>query len=328
MQEYTIGRYRGELALVFHDSTGKRRRYKLDTVDPREAELRAPALYAELTRPKGTHIGDLWKAYEQDMQGRAIVTTMGYTWRALERRFSHLPVGQVTEADILAHTAERRAAGIRDSTLHTELGHLRMVFRWAFKKKLIDVLPEVPRPSRAPHSEKHLTREHAGALIRAAHLPHIRLYVVLAMGTGARNGAILDLTWDRCDFISGRVNLRNPAITRPHKGRAIVPMNNMVRRELEVAKARALSDYVVEWAGGKVSSVRRALNVSAEKAGVGKVSPHMLRHSAAVHMAEGGIPMEEIAQFLGHNDVNVTRRVYARYSPDYLRGAAAVLEYD
>jgi integrase len=32
-------------------------------------------------------------------------------------------------------------------------------------------------------------------------------------------------------------------------------------------------------------------------------------------MAEAGIPMEEIAQYLGHANVEVTRKVYARYSP-------------
>ena len=43
-------------------------------------------------------------------------------------------------------------------------------------------------------------------------------------------------------------------------------------------------------------------------------------------MAEGGIPMAGIAQFLGHKDSRVTERVYARFSPNYLRGAASMLE--
>lgn len=43
-------------------------------------------------------------------------------------------------------------------------------------------------------------------------------------------------------------------------------------------------------------------------------------------MAEAGIPMEEIAQYLGHANVEVTRKVYARYSPEYLRKAASALE--
>jgi hypothetical protein len=45
-------------------------------------------------------------------------------------------------------------------------------------------------------------------------------------------------------------------------------------------------------------------------------------------MAEAGLSMEVIAQYLGHEDINVTRKKYARYSPTYLREAAAALEYD
>jgi integrase len=36
--------------------------------------------------------------------------------------------------------------------------------------------------------------------------------------------------------------------------------------------------------------------------------------------------MAEIAQFLGHSSESVTYRVYARFSPDHLRRAAAALE--
>jgi integrase len=43
-------------------------------------------------------------------------------------------------------------------------------------------------------------------------------------------------------------------------------------------------------------------------------------------MAEGGVPMSEIAQYLGHSSTRVTETVYARYSPTYLRGAAKALE--
>jgi hypothetical protein len=35
-------------------------------------------------------------------------------------------------------------------------------------------------------------------------------------------------------------------------------------------------------------------------------------------MAEDEVPMQQIAQYLGHNDSRTTERVYARFSPDYL----------
>lgn len=43
-------------------------------------------------------------------------------------------------------------------------------------------------------------------------------------------------------------------------------------------------------------------------------------------MAEAGVPMEEIAQFLAHSNVEITRKVYARFSPNHLRQAAKALE--
>jgi len=37
--------------------------------------------------------------------------------------------------------------------------------------------------------------------------------------------------------------------------------------------------------------------------------------------------MAEISQFLGHSSTRVTEQVYARFSPDYLRGAADTLVF-
>ena len=56
-------------------------------------------------------------------------------------------------------------------------------------------------------------------------------------------------------------------------------------------------------------------------------TPHMLRHSAAVWMAEARTPMEEIAAYLGHKNPLITARVYARFHPDYLRRGAKALTW-
>lgn len=263
------------------------------------------------------------------MEGRAVVGTMKYTWRALERRFGDKRPSDVTAAECLLHTNERQAAGIMDGTIHTELGHLRTVLLWAAKKGHITAAPHIERPPKPPPKEAHLTKAECARLMRAAaEQPHLRLYVILALTTGARTGAILDLTWDRVDFKRKRIDLRNPEITVPHKGRAIVPMNATLEKALVHAKPGSASRYVIEYGSQQIGSVKRSLATAAEVAGLGKVSPHMLRHSAAVHMAEEGIGMEEIAQFLGHSNLKMTRQVYARFSPDYLHEAAAALEYD
>ncbi|MCE8440887.1 hypothetical protein LZ187_14095 [Rhodovulum sulfidophilum] len=44
-------------------------------------------------------------------------------------------------------------------------------------------------------------------------------------------------------------------------------------------------------------------------------------------MAEAGVPISEISQYLGHSNVSVTARVHAWDSPNRLRRAAGVPDF-
>lgn len=330
-EPYTIQCFRDRLALVYKDNAGTRHRYQLNTTDEREASLLAPSLYAELIRPKGRTCGELWEAYKHAKAGKASMETRPYAWKALEERFSAKPGDSITDEDCNAHIAERRSAGIKDGTLYTELTLLRTILKWSEKKGFIAKAPEILRPSQPVRKEGHLTKDQCLKLIDAAGHPHIKLFITLALGTGARNAAILGLTWARCDFRRELIDLRDPALSHVHKGRAIVPMTNRVLGALLDAYCHSTIEHVIEWHSKRVLSVKRSIKTTAKSAGLEKftpaVSPHLFRHSAAVHMAEDGVEMEVIAQFLEHKDVNVTRRIYARFSPDYLRRAARALDY-
>ncbi len=324
MSEWRITRLRGKLALTF-ERDGKRHRHSLGTDDPRQAYLIAPALYSELTRPAGRTVQDIWTAYTVDKAGKAVLVTMEYTWKALRERFGSRNGESITKEDCRAHTAARRQAGIGDGTIHTELGHLRTVLVWAEKNRLIEKAPQIERPSKPDPKDRYLTREEAQRVLACAKTPHLRTAIHLMLGTAARVTAILELTWDRVDFDRKLIHLRNPDDKVKRKGRAIVPINSTLLTALRDAKAGALTDYVVEWAGEPVKSLKRGIATAAREAKVKGVSAHVFRHTAAVWMAEAGVPMEEISQYLGHSNAEITRRVYARYSPDHLRKAAEAL---
>lgn len=56
------------------------------------------------------------------------------------------------------------------------------------------------------------------------------------------------------------------------------------------------------------------------------LSPYVLRHSAGVWMAQAGVDLAEIAEYMGHESLETTRKHYARFHPDHLRAAGKALE--
>ena len=251
--------------------------------------------------------------------------TMGFEGRSLLPVLGHLRPDQLERLHVQDYIAARRKAGRKDGTIWTELGHLRTSLRWAVDNRMIDHAPKIERPPKPAPKDRWLTKSEARRLIEAADALHIALAIRLMLATAGRVGAILDLTWDRVVFDRGEIDLRADA-TGPRKGRARVPMNAGVRKALEEARKVALSEYVIEWNGKQVASIKTGFNKAVTRSQLHSVTPHVLRHSAAVWMASEGVAMEKIAQYLGHSNVSVTFSTYARFAPDHLREESEILD--
>jgi len=328
MRTHRIGRLKGRFVVTWQDEGGTRRRYRLaaETARDAESEARDVLRAATLSRDR-LSVADIWAAYRDDLGDRPTGKTMAYTGIPILEHFGHLRPDQVSVEDCRAYAAWRAASGRSAGTSWTELGHLRSALVWAHTKaRLIDFAPHVWRPEKPAPKERYLTHPEINRLLAAECEPHIRLAILLMLTTAGRVGAVLDLTWLRVDFERGQINLRADSIG-PRKGRAVVPMNATLRAALEQARQAALTEHVVEWAGRPVKSIRRGFTAAVDNAGLKDVSPHTLRHTAAVHMAAGGVPMSKISQFLGHSSTAVTERIYARFAPDHLTDAAAILDF-
>lgn len=333
MREFRIGRLNGRFVATWWVD-GERKRYRLKAVSAKEAESEALDVFRlQSHKAADLTVKALWDAYRADKTGRRVAAAMLHEWQSIGPHFGHFRPDQVTDDLCRAYTAMRRSTKARnklgmvqDGSIWTELGHLRSVMNWAAEKRLIAYAPTIERPAKPAPRDRYLSAAECARLIEAAAVPHIKLAIMLMLSTAARVGAVLDLTWDRVDFQRNQIRLRlDDSTTR--KGRATVPMNAGLRAALSAAHESAISDYVIEWAGEQVKSIKTGFNSAVADARLENVSPHVLRHTAAVHMAEGGITMSEISNYLGHEDERITAKVYARFSPGHLQKAADILDF-
>ncbi|KHQ52367.1 Phage integrase [Mameliella alba] len=331
MPDISIGRFRGGLCVYWADaSTGKRRRHRLEARTRKEAEAEALAVYRRETasaRNGVATVSDVWEEYRRDLGTKPTAKTMGYTGKSVLAYFGALPPSQITKAMCIDYGRSRMDEdGVSQGTVWTELGHLRSALRFAEDTRMIDRAPKIWRPEKPQTDKRILNAGEMRALLDATRAPHVRLAVALLLGTAARVGAILDLTWDRVDLDRGVINLRlDDAATR--KGRAVLPMNKTTRAALEAAYEAALSDYVIEHGGRPVKSIRNGFTSAVDRAKLGHVRIHDLRHTAAVTMLVAGVPLEKVSQVLGHSNTAVTFSTYGRFLPSHMQDAVDVLDF-
>jgi integrase len=326
---YKIVPVRGVLCAEWKEADGRRRRASLGTTDTGEAMARVRDLDRRLRaerRPKVIDVTYAWKGKRDSLGTRAAGAAMDSRGKALLPVLGHLRADLIPEEAIDAYIAKRRAAGRNDGTIVGELKQLRASLAWALQKGLIVKAPYIKTPSTPAPRDLRLTREQAARFLAAIEWPHLRLFVIIALTTGARKQAILDLQWSRVDFARGVIHLHDPDRLHPGKTRPTVPMNDTLRRELLKAREGATTEWVCEWAGHRVSNIKQTFRTAAARAGLPWITPHVLRHTCGSWLAESGVSMDEIAQLLGHSDSRITFKVYARMSPTFLRKATTALE--
>lgn len=314
--------YRGKYAAV-RSVNGKTERVSLRTANLGEAKQR---LADWLAKPTGETVGDLVASYLDDKDKTAIrAVDLRGAWKQASPHFAHLRPDQITRDVCRRYRDERYAAGRKANTVRKELEVVRAALN--FHKRGEKAVFELPPPP--PPKERFLTKDEVRALLKAARrFPHVRAFIALSIATGARQSALLELTWDRVDFKRGIIRLaRGEAADEQMKTRAIVPMNKRAKRYLRVLREAATCNHVIEWGGHRVLSIKKGFKACAERAGVKGVTPHVLRHTAASWLAMAGVPMFDISRYLGHSDTRVTERRYAHLSPEHLRRAAEVLDW-
>lgn len=320
--EYRIGIHRGTLCLK-HGSPPVR--ISLGTNDRGLAEQRARKIWSARTAPfaGSERVSDLWIAYVHDRRSEIKdASRFPHTWKALEPHFGQVVGSTITADDCKAYAQSRKREGKADSTVRVELEYLRACLNFRYGKGMNKIWTP---PASAPR-DRSLTATEVDLLLHHVAAPHVRLFIIIAITTGARKGAILEFTWDRVDFKNGTVNFKPAGRHETNKHRVELPLSKRAKAALQEAAKGSVGESVIEFAGQPIKSVKKAIRLAAERSGV-PCSPHVFRHTAGVWMAQANVPMQKIAQYLGHTRTETTERIYARYTPSFMKDAADALDW-
>jgi len=164
--------------------------------------------------------------------------------------------------------------------------------------------------------ERILSPEEARRLIECA-CPSIRPILIVALNTGMRRNEILSLKWADIDFVRGFILILDSKSGRSRK----VPMNASAREALGFLP-QSSPELVFFNAETKtnIKDLKTAFKSACQRAEIGKVRLHDLRHTAASKMIEAGADLATVSKILGHASIQMTMR-YTHPTPENMQRA-------
>jgi integrase/recombinase XerD len=222
--------------------------------------------------------------------------------------------------------------GLARSTRARKLAAVRGFHRFLVAEGMADedptVLVDVPR--RARSLPKALAVDQVIRLLEAPDRATAlgrrdRAILEFLYGTGARVSEAATVTLTDLDLESSTV-----IVSGKGSKQRLIPLGSHARRaiidylpvRLELLSERERSDALFVNARGSALTRQGLWDIvkrNGLRAGIapGSLSPHVLRHSAATHMVEGGADLRSVQEMLGHASITTTQ-VYTRVSPDHL----------
>jgi len=179
-------------------------------------------------------------------------------------------------------------------------------------------------------------------------------FFTLALDSGARKSELLGLQWSDLDLDAGTVTISKQlddddpvtfGVTKTKRARTItlgadtiarVRAHRKAQREQMMANRTTYVDHQLVFAKEPADQqaptaalgtpctalTTRYFAQIIAAAGVRPITPHGLRHTTATLLLGAGVPVQVVAQRLGHSDVTMTLNTYAHSLPDAQRDAA------
>lgn len=221
------------------------------------------------------------------------------------------------------------------TSLARKTASVRTFFAFLLRRGLVSADPalQLSTPKVGRRLPKGLRREQVVALLTAPdeETPigaRDRAALEVLYASGARVSEVAGLDVDDVDLASGAILL----FGKGSKER-LVPLGEPAcaaiehwlqhgRQGFAAACASPPAALFLTVRGTRMSDhdLRAVVHRAAAAAGLGTVTPHMLRHSYATHLLEGGADLRSVQELLGHVALSTTQ-IYTHVSRDHLRSS-------
>lgn len=271
---------------------------------------------------------------------------VGYIIPAL----GNLQLQKLTPQHVQSFYTKKLKEGLSAKTVHSIHGVLHNAIdnavRWRLVPKNVTDLVTPPRLEK--HEVQSLTLEQARTLLAAARGHRLDMLLTLALTTGMRRGELLALRWSDIDLESGLLQVRRtvdfiarygyvegePKTARSRR-KIVLPAfvvamlkqhrKNQLEQRLKVGDDWQDRDLVICGLEGNYLNPRYLLKLFDKllvEAGLSHMRFHDLRHSVVTLLLGMGVDPRTIQEFVGHEDITTTLRIYSHVLPSMQQGVA------
>lgn len=235
----------------------------------------------------------------------------------------------VTYQDIEQWLADERMRGDDPYTIRNRLQVVRGFYRWLTARGFIQKDPclyihKYKVPKRIPN---FCTVREVDRMAKACESARERCVVEILYATGMRRGALLALRVQDIDLVDGIVKI----VTKGGKGqvlklgpRSIKAIHYWLKERAAIPSVqRTKTDRLIVGRKGAMSRTQLGVMVHAIAARAGishKVTPHALRHGFATALMDRNVPLEDVSEMLGHENLQTTM-IYRHTSTARLKEA-------
>jgi integrase/recombinase XerD len=230
------------------------------------------------------------------------------------------PLPSATTDDLRTYLAQLRADGLAATTISRRLSALRSFYahQVMLGVRADNPAAEIESPRRRPKLPRTLSAREAERLIEAAAGTTPRALrdaalVELLYGAGLRVSEAVGLERAGVDLDERLVRVigkGNRERIVPVGRSAVEALRRYLSRGRPYLDRRFRAELFLNAKGGPLTRAGAFLILRklADKAGLepGRVHPHLLRHSFATHLLEGGADLRSVQEMLGHADLATT----------------------